>query len=97
MNLAETLQLLDKLNYVGAKHFKSADFEVDMTLPEPSKRLSTVTQSTTQPISEPMEQPSEPKFTPTQAQENTRKAQELIDLLKRKDEEILNTIFPEGA
>lgn len=86
MNLQETLQLLEKLNSVGATQFKSPEFQIELRGPanEPPKPVIALT--------EPLPTPSA-----QQVAENTRKAEALIDLLKRKDEEILNQIFPEGA
>ena len=83
MNLQETIHLLDKLNSIGAKHFKSGDLEVslggEMVYPG---------------IKEPAKPPQpEPAYSP----ENTEKAHQLLNLMKMSAEELANQIFPEGA
>lgn len=85
MNLQETLQLLDKLGSMGAKRFKSNELEIDFG----AVAQKTVVVTNQEPVQPPPSQPIN--------QENTRKVQALIDLLKAKDEELVNTIFPEGA
>ncbi len=92
MNLSETLQLLDKLRALGVTRFKDGGFEVDL-----SRDMPITIHMPSEPVATNAEPPSEPKYTPTRNEENTRKAEALIDLLKRKDEDILNHIFPEGA
>jgi hypothetical protein len=97
MNLAETLQLLDKLKELGVTRFQDGAFEVTMSgIPAPMHIH--MPPEAPVPIPEPAPLPPKPK---TQAQayneENTKKMQALIDLLKMKDEELANTIFPDGA
>lgn len=96
MNLQETLALLDKLNAVGAKHFKSSDLEVSL-----AAQSFVHTSGDAQPITGIQqtivtnnlpEQPKEPYNA-----ENTAKAKNLIDMLKMTPEELANQIFPEGA
>lgn len=89
MNLVETLQLLDKLAATGVTYFKSNDFVIELRGPmnvanDANKAISLAPQ----PTPKPSEQYSE---------SNTKKVQDLIDLLKSKDEELVNQIFPEGA
>lgn len=87
MNLQETLQLLDKLHSVGVTRFKSGELELDLRGP-----LNVA--DANKPVIPPL--PQQPETEQYNA-ENTKKAEALIDLLKRKDDEILNHIFPEGA
>lgn len=90
MNLSETLALLDKLNTVGAKHFKSIDFEVSM-----GGKANPVVREVAQTTTAPSEEAKDPEV-PYSA-ENTRRAENLIDLLNSKDEELFNKICPAGA
>ena len=87
MNAQEVLQILDKLKAIGAHHFKSEDFEVSIA-EKMEVRLGKEFL--------PPEPPQAPPPSPHNPQ-NTQKVQELIDLLKMKDEQLVNTIFPEGA
>ncbi len=95
MNLTETLQLLDKLKAVGARHFKSNDLEVDLEF-QPWVQLNT-TNVVAEKASTINMVPPEPPPPPAYSAANTQKVQDLIDLLKAKDEELVNKIFPEGA
>lgn len=87
MNLQDMLQLLERLHALGAKHFKCRDLEVSFT------GAGDVAISVAAPVVTP-EAPSPP---PAYSPENTQKVQEMIDLLKMKDEDLANQIFPEGA
>lgn len=90
MNLEETLKLLDKLKSVGATQFRDGTFEVtlsDRTIPMVTR--SPEPQQAPVPVPKPQPQ--------SYNEENTKKMQALIDLLKMKDEELANTIFPDGA
>ncbi len=88
MNLTETLALLDKLKAVGAKHFKSADLQVDL------EAQSWVHVDTLPDAKRP--EPAAPVTEPYNAQ-NTKAVEDMIDLLKSKDEALLDKIFPAGA
>lgn len=85
MNAQETVELLRALKEVGATHFKSHEIEV---------RLSGGMSQFVKPA-QPLAPPS--KEEPAFNAENTKKAQDLIDLLKMKDDQLVNQIFPDGA
>ncbi len=89
MNLTETLALLDKLNAVGAKHFKSPDLEVSLG----GGTHAVVAHPPAVPVPAP---PVVPVTEPYNAQ-NTKAVEDMIDLLKSKDEALLDKIFPAGA
>lgn len=94
MNLQETVELLSALKSSGAKYFKSNDFEVSFS--------SFVIGSKDQkPIIEPdtIELKSQPKIDPDSNFNPiaTKQAEDLIDILKMKDEELVNKIFPAGS
>jgi hypothetical protein len=88
MNLQETIALIEALKANGATHFKSNDFEVTLLGGRPVLAHSAIPEAPVVPpphIHEPID--------PVQ----TQKAQDLIDLLKLKDDELVNKIFPDGA
>lgn len=97
MNLQETVELLNTLKSTGAKYFKSNDLEVSFT------HFVIDEQSTRPPKHNPvgelipditMKEPDLPRgFNPV----DTKKAEDLIDILKMKDEDLVNKIFPAGA
>jgi hypothetical protein len=83
MNLQETIALLQALKSTGAKYFKSNDFEVRLD-GDGEPEILTMRQS---------EPKIDPNFNPT----STAQAESLIDILKMKDEDLVNKIFPAGA
>jgi hypothetical protein len=87
MNASETAELISALKAQGVLHFKSHDFEVHFgTDPAPL--------TIPKPIPEKL-----PYVEPPQAIDpvQTQRAQDLIDLLKLKDDDLVNKIFPDGA
>lgn len=88
MNLSETLELLRELRRTGATYFKSADFEVTLSVyPEVSDRVV-------------QDVPPGPIDLPQQAAQNpdaTEKLKDLIQTLKLDDETLIDKIFPAGA
>lgn len=87
MNLQETIDLIGALKKAGATHFKSADFEV--TLGKSTTRQEPDQITMAEPKSE------IPEATINQA--NTKKAEDLIEMLTMKDDQLIDRIFPDGA
>lgn len=88
MNVEETIKLLQVLKSNGATYFKSSDFEVTLIGGQP------VLEAPVGPSSSPAEAPVEPSPIDQAA---TDKVVETIELLKMKDEDLANKIFPDGA
>lgn len=89
MNIAETVELLQILKSVGATHFKSNDIEVRLGGGKPASLKYQVHREPLQPELPKQEEPLNP--------EATQRAQDLIDLLKMKDDQLVDQIFPDGA
>ncbi len=90
MNLTETLALLDKLNAIGARHFKSGDFEVSRDWVTSNGKDNNVDLPKPAPV-------IQPTVTEPYNAQNTKAVEDMIDLLKSKDEALLDKIFPAGA
>lgn len=88
MNVNETLQIISALKNCGATHFKSQDFEIRMgstALHEPlSNPPPVVEQAQSQPL-------------PQENAANTKKVEDLINILKMPPEQLVDQIFPDGA
>lgn len=99
MNLQETLELLKVLRDSGATHFKSHDFEVTLNRGTDLRPLEAPTD-----VSSPPPIPQVPPTPPNASiedsshynKETTKKVEDLIDLLKSKDEDLVEKIFPLG-
>lgn len=93
MNLQETIALIGALKEAGATHFKSNDFEVhlgnDGTGIQP---LAQTHESVFRKDAQTIQKDEGPID-----QEKTQKIEDVIDLLKMKDDQLLDKIFPEGA
>ena len=92
MNLQETIALVQALRLNGAKHFKSSDLEVHFNEnSEPDiltmKSSNTISKDATQDLTQ----------NPNYNAASTKQAEDLMDLLKMKDEELVNRIFPAGS
>ena len=87
MNLQETVELLHALKASGAKYFKSSDMEVRLGENSEPEILTMKPREPIRPA------PIEPKYDPVA----TKQTEDLIDLLKMKDEELVNKIFPAGS
>lgn len=83
MNIQETLALIEGLKQAGAKHFKSADFEI------------TLEHSQGSPI--PKEQIQDPIIPATENKEATEKIKDLIGTLNMTDTELAEKMFPDGG
>jgi hypothetical protein len=97
VNLQETIALISALKEAGATHFKSNDFEVTLgkenNVESGDERRSEETiRRQAWPTESQLAEPEGPID-----QEKTQKIEEVIDLLKLKDEDLVNKIFPEGA
>lgn len=88
MNLDETIKLLQALKANGATYFKSNDFEVNLIGGQPVVEAPSV--RSLPPAEVPV---APPPFDPIA----TEQAQELIDTLSMKDEDLVNKLFPDGA
>ena len=88
MNINETLQLLEALRLCGAKHFKSADFEISMDAKAPVQSLAGAGGTSA---------PAGNTHPTVENKEATKRAEDLIQTLKLKDEDLMNKIFPAGA
>lgn len=95
MNVEETIAIIEALKLAGAVSFKSRDFEVSLRRGKlvkrepnaPARKYTPVARDTTPPIE------ADVPFNPV----DTKKAEDLIDILKRRDEQIMDLVFPEGA
>jgi hypothetical protein len=90
VNIAETVELLHALKSVGATHFKSNDIEVRIGGSKPAFVKHKMYSEPPQPEL-PVQQ--EEAFNP----EATKRAEDLINLLKMKDDQLVDQIFPDGA
>jgi hypothetical protein len=87
MNLSDTVELINALKSKGVLHFKSHDFEVSF---KPSGVETHVgSEQSMQVVTPAPEGPIDPVA--------TQKAQDLIDILKLKDDALVDKIFPDGA
>lgn len=91
MNAQETLAILEALHSRGAIHFKSGDFEVSFGAAAVTKGKP-LTQD--EHISSAMQGYQDGSLYNPAA---TKRAEDLVDLLKSKDEALLDKIFPAGA
>lgn len=99
MNLQETLELLRALKASGATHFKSLDLEVTLK-PGPDLSLLEAPTDAPSPLPIPQVPPTPPNASVEDSshynKEATKKVEDLIDLLKSKDEDLVEKIFPLG-
>lgn len=100
MNLQETVELLNTLKSTGAKYFKSNDLEVSFSSFVVGQHAQALKPGNfdhpghVEPDTIQMKEPDLPRgFNPV----DTKKAEDLIDILKMKDEDLVNKIFPAGA
>jgi len=89
VNLQETIALIGALKQAGVTHFKSADFEVTL-----GRSKTRETSNEPEPIQPPHESTQQEQ--PIN-KENTQKAEDLIEMLTMKDEQLVDRIFPAGA
>jgi hypothetical protein len=95
VNLSDTTHLIQALKANGVVHFKSHDFEVKFNT-SAGESLNNEVATYTAPADVPvkMDQPVENvTYDPVE----TKKAQDLVDLLKLKDDDLVNKLFPDGA
>jgi hypothetical protein len=91
MGTEEMLSIIDALKAAGATHFKCRDFAVRLG-------RSGVGKAVKKPLSQRIAGDVAPPPPPPEYNaENTAKAESLLDLIKGKDEQLLDVIFPDGA
>lgn len=94
MNLQETIALIGALKEAGATHFKSHDFEVTL---DGEQKIHVGAGNIYYPPG-PVEAPSaELKGEAPIDQEKTKKIEDLIDVLRMKDDQLVDQIFPAGS
>ena len=86
MNAAETLEVIKMLHAVGASHFKSQDFEIQL--------------KTGTPVEQIISPPIVPVQAQAQVQPNPaaeQKIKDLINTLNLPPEQLMDLVFPAGA
>ena len=96
MRSEEIIELIEVLKSAGATHFKSREFEISLGFDGPTVPVRAKSKAQPQAravFKDGMLQPDPEPLNP----ENTKRAEDLLDLLKRKDDQILDLMFPDGA
>lgn len=88
MNLEEMTKLIGLLRINGATHFKSNDFEISFN-PSAGVTEAPILQTAAEVSSSQVQGPIDPVA--------TKQAEDLIGLLKLKDNELVDVIFPDGS
>jgi hypothetical protein len=89
MNAAETLEMIKTLHAVGATHFKSHDFEIQLKSGAPIEQLISPAIVSVQ-----AQQPAQPIPENT---ESTEKLKDLIKTMSLSPEQLVDVVFPAGA